>query len=193
MKKIACSLLGFVLCFMQPLSAALIEGQTIVVDGIELDLNRYNWSTKTYYAGFWSTSVGFFHIQRYDGSIDIYGSNRNIRDLDVDNFYESLYPLEDNLLPYATPFWKNEADYELMSESNVVLDNRPAKKLVFEVTYPSNHSEIIITYLFTVEKPGYLYNSFLGHTISFSCQKIKYPKVRYMIDAIANEMKIPQS
>jgi hypothetical protein len=163
---------------------------SIQLDNVEFDLSGFTWYQRMYYAGIWSTDVGYYHITKWNGNISIYGSSRTIETKDLPSFYASLQPLDKNLLPYTTPSWTAGSTYRILFEAEDAVDGLPAKKIIFELTLPSKEQETVAVYLIPKERVGLFSSSTTGYTISFSTEKAQFQQNKEEIDSIIKSVKI---
>lgn len=156
----------------------ILQFQHIAYDQFVLHLDCPAWQPRAYYHGVYSGSIGYFHVNNWDGTVNIFGSNRYASDLE--SFFQSLMPFETNLLPYITA---NSAPNQLISTENATISGLPAKKLTFEVGH-----EIVICYIFTTTHFGLFSDSGLGCTYAISCEKSKAD--HFKIDEIAQKLQM---
>lgn len=154
---------------------------------MRLNINEPQWHVKASYPGLLN-STGYFHYQKWNGALDIYGSSRTIKESDVDRFLEYLYPLDEHLAPYATPNWKKGAVYNVQDIEDTTVGGLRAKRITAEVTYPDRGPETVVTYLMAKPREGVLGNTNTGYTISFSCAKGIYKDRKDEINTLVREM-----
>lgn len=164
--------------------------EKIISDDFYLNLWSPTWQLRRHYYGITSSSIGYFYANHWSKNMSVYGSNRYILEDNAELFYQSLEPLETNLLPYATPNASGYIDCQIISEENSTICSLPAKKIVFDVKYLNRDEEIVISYVFTKTRWGIFSNSIKGYTYSVSCPKKKYEEEKEYINEIFNALQI---
>lgn len=167
----------------------ILSYQPLVYDDFILSIACPEWQPRRYYYGIVPSSIGYFYVNSWAGDIGIYGSNRYVAEDNPDSFYESLQPLEQNLLPYATPSAGNGVA-RILSEEMTTISNLPAKRVVFELSLPNQRDEIVISYVFTKTKKGLFSNSILGYTYSVSCYKSEYENKKEQLEKVISSLKM---
>ena len=163
MKKLISILFSTTFLFSSP------SFSSISVHDVVLNINSFTWQVRYSYPGIWSTDVGYFYINNWVNDIGIYTSSRNIDSNTPEAFYESLFPLEDQLLPYTTPSWTPGTNYTILSQEDSIFMRLPSKKLLIKLEFPDGKNEILTTYLVTREKYGLFSNTNVGYSFTFSC------------------------
>jgi len=162
----------------------------LVYDDFNLNIYSPKWQPRVYYYGVCSSSIGYFHVNKYDGDISIYGSNRIIEDDELETFYESLQPFEKHLLPYATPNAGRQKVCRVLSEEDTTISGIAAKKVIFELVFPNQKEEIVISYLFSVNKTSLFSSKNIGYTYSISCPLSTYKEQELAIDDLAKNLRM---
>jgi hypothetical protein len=171
-------------------SGYVLGYQELVYDDFVLNLSSPKWQPRRYYYGIAPSSIGYFHVDNWDGNINVYGSNRYVLENNLEAFYQSLQPLEMNLLPYATPNAGDCISSRIISQETTSISHLPAKKIVFELKLPDQKEEVVVSYLFTKPKSGLFSDSVLGYTYSVSCSKKEYHAQRNLLDEVIKKLEI---
>lgn len=171
-------------------SGYILAHQELVYDDFLLNLSCPDWQPRQYYYGITSSSVGYFYVNNWNGDVAVYGSNRYVLNDDAEAFYQSLQPLEANLLPYATPNAGSCTASRVLSKEAAAICGLPAIKVVFELNFQDREDEIVASYIFTKPKSGLFSKGLLGYTYSVSCSKSKYLTQKLLIQDIVSRLEV---
>ena len=116
----------------------------------------------------------------------------NVSEDNLEAFYQSFIPLEENLLPYAIPSTSEYVSSTVIGIEESNLSGIPAKKITFALDHKNSaFDQIVISYLLTKPRSSLIHwDKVAGYTFSISFTRSNYKTQKDQIDSFIQNLVI---
>lgn len=141
--------------------------------------------------GMISNVIEYFYLS-CDENLSVFFTSRYVREDNVETFFQSLIPLEENLLPYAIPSTSEYVSSRVIAIEESNLSGIPAKKITFALYHGNSaDDEILISYVLTKPRSSLIHwDKIAGYTFSISFTRSNYETQKDQIDSLIQNLVI---